>query len=75
MNTPTDWCWDSLPSNAAGPHAVLRCYDPAEGMFPDSLMAPANWPADRAIVAHAGPFPTKQAAEGWAYANTLDGPL
>lgn len=73
MIEPTEWCWDSLPSNAAGSYAVLRCYDPAEGMFPDSVMAPASWPANRAIAAYAGPFPTKQAAEDWAYAHDPEG--
>lgn len=69
MSEPTEWCWDCLPSNAAGSYAVVRCYDAAEGMFPDSVVAPASWPADMAIIAHAGPFPTEADALRWAEAH------
>ena len=75
MSEPTEWCWGSLPGNAAGWYAVVMCYDPAEGMFPDCVMTPASWSTDRAIVGHAGPFPTEPDALRWAEAHDPEGPL
>ncbi len=56
--------------------AVIRCWEPEEGMFPDAVWASKGKVAeahDGGLTldgsGHAGPFPTEAAARAWAEAH------
>jgi len=72
---PSDWCWDPMPA-VDGWFAVIRCWEPEEGMFPDAAWADNGkvaYPHDGGMTTdgsgHAGPFPTEAAAREWAEAH------
>ena len=80
MTHPTDWCWDPMPA-VNGWFAVIRCWDPAEGMFPGAAWAtggkvlpPANNGMATDGSGHAGPFPTEARARKWAYDHDPEAP-
>lgn len=76
MNTPTDWTWYEEPPGL-GWYAILECWEPEEGMFPGATLVqslPLAGSHASGLVAHAGPFPTREAAEAWAQAHDPDGP-
>ena len=72
---PSDWCWDPMPA-VDGWFAVIRCWEPEEGMFPDAVWADKGkvaYPHDGGLTTdgsgYAGPFPTEAAAREWAEAH------
>ena len=79
--TPDDWCWDPMP-DVDGWFAVIRSWDPEEGVFPGVAWATAGkieWPDSNGVSldgsGHAGPFPTKAEALAWAEAHDPEGLL
>ena len=78
-STPTDWQWGPLPQ-VSGWFAVRRCWDPAEGIFPDAAWVHHGriaWSNDGGIflstgeASYAGPFPTEEEAQAWAEAHDV----
>lgn len=56
-----------------GWYAVLRCWDPREGIFPGAVWwyetEGGRWEGTGGVIGHAGPFVGRTAAEKWAYDN------
>lgn len=65
------WEWHSDNPKTAGFYAILFCYDPDEGTFPDSRFWDGKeWDESLPIVwVSSIAFPTKEDAEDWAYEN------
>lgn len=76
---PTDWCYERMPP-VTGWFAVLRCWDPEEGIFPGTAYATegrVEWPDSSGILpdgssGHAGPFATQEEAKKWAHDHDPD---
>ena len=79
-NAPTDWCWDPMPA-VDGWFAVIRCWEPEEGMFPGAVWA-TNGQVESSDnggmttdgSGHAGPFSTKAEALSWGYDHDPEDP-
>jgi hypothetical protein len=82
--TPTDWCWDPMPP-VTGWFAVIRGWEPEEGMFPAAAwveageirLPPGRWVSGMALngsSGHAGPFASEADARAWARAHDLEEP-
>lgn len=79
MNEPTEWSFEPAP-RVTGWFAVLRGWDPEEGLFPGAAWATDGVFNDSGIgndgsSGHAGPFPTEAAATRWAEAHDPEGLL
>ena len=79
-HAPTDWCWDPLPA-ISGWFAVIRGWEPEEGMFPGAAWVEAGQvrpPHDNGVArdgsGHAGPFATEAEALEWAEAHDPEDP-
>jgi hypothetical protein len=71
--TPTGWTDGNKPAEP-GWYAVVQCWDPEEGLFPDAaLWLGDKWAEKTAVVSHAGPFADRQAAEDWADEHDPEG--
>ena len=70
MNAPTEFEWATPNTGPAGWYATVHCWEPEEGMFPGAHRWDGKkWEWDGPIVAHAGPFATKEEAKAWADAH------
>ncbi len=79
-HAPTDWCWDPLPA-ISGWFAVIRGWEPEEGMFPGAAWVEAGQvqpPWDNGVTrdgsGHAGPFATEAEALAWAKTHDPEDP-
>ena len=76
----TDWSWGPMPA-VSGWFAVVRSWDPAEGMSAGVVYANqgiVSWPGSNGMAlggrGHAGPFATQAAALAWADAHDPETP-
>jgi hypothetical protein len=64
MIGPMGWNYDD--PEVVGWYAVLRCWEPQEGIFPGSSYWDGKGWYESAVTAHSGPFPSEKEAEVWA---------
>jgi hypothetical protein len=80
MSDQKEWLFDDQPDEP-GWYAIIKCWDPEEGLFPDA----ARWDGarwldnrDRDVTApisqHAGPFESEATAGKWADDNDPEMP-
>jgi hypothetical protein len=76
----TNWTFDPMPA-VDGWFAVIKSWDPVEGMFADVVYANHGivpWPFDGGMgvrgEGHAGPFATQEEAIAWADAHDPECP-
>lgn len=72
---PAEFLWEQDNKGEPGWYATVHCWDIQEGMFPRAnLWNGEKWDWDGPIIAHAGPFETKEAAQEWANKHDPEAP-
>ena len=79
IGEPIDWSFEPIPQ-VSGWFAVLVCWEPGEGVFTESAWAENGIFAkhlgcynQNGSSGHAGPFPTKEAADQWGLDHDING--